>query len=55
MSVLPDRILLSTDGSQDAVRAAEAASDLAKRSGAELHVVHVWHDVRGFATTSSRS
>jgi nucleotide-binding universal stress UspA family protein len=49
MSVLPDRILLSTDGSQDAVRAAEAASDLAKRSGAELHVVHVWHDVRGFA------
>jgi nucleotide-binding universal stress UspA family protein len=49
MSVLPDRILLSTDGSQDAVRATEAASDLAKRSGAELHVVHVWHDVRGFA------
>jgi nucleotide-binding universal stress UspA family protein len=49
MSVLPDRILLSTDGSQDAVRAAGAASDLAKRSGAELHVVHVWHDVRGFA------
>src|SRR5918995_4769909 len=49
MSVLPGRILLSTDGSQDAVRAARAASDLAKRSGAELHVVHVWHDVRGFA------
>jgi nucleotide-binding universal stress UspA family protein len=49
MSVLTDRILLSTDGSQDAVRAAGAASDLAKRSGAELHVVHVWHDVRGFA------
>ena len=51
MSVLPDRILLSTDGSQDAVRAAGA--DLAKRSGAELHVVHVWH-VRGSPTTSSR-
>jgi nucleotide-binding universal stress UspA family protein len=49
MSVLPERILLPTDGSEDAVRAAEAASDLAKRSGAELHVVHVWHDVRGFA------
>ncbi|HEX5913597.1 MAG TPA: universal stress protein, partial [Rubrobacter sp.] len=49
MSAVPDRILLSTDGSQDAVRAAGAASDLAKRSGAELHVVHVWHDVRGFA------
>jgi nucleotide-binding universal stress UspA family protein len=49
MSVLPERILLPTDGSEDAIRATEAASDLAKRSGAELHVVHVWHDVRGFA------
>src|ERR671911_1461790 len=49
MSELPERILLPTDGSEDAVRATEAASDLAKRRGAELHVVHVWHDVRGFA------
>jgi nucleotide-binding universal stress UspA family protein len=49
MSVLPERILLPTDGSGDAVRATEAASDLARRCGAELHVVHVWHDVRGFA------
>ena len=49
MGVLPERILLATDGSEDAVRAAEAASDLASKSGAELHVVHVWHDVRGFA------
>jgi nucleotide-binding universal stress UspA family protein len=49
MSVLPERILLPTDGSEDAIRATEAASDLARRSGAELHVVHVWHDVRGFA------
>jgi nucleotide-binding universal stress UspA family protein len=49
MSVLPQRILLPTDGSEDATRATEAASDLASRSGAELHVVHVWHDVRGFA------
>ncbi|MDQ3862286.1 MAG: universal stress protein [Actinomycetota bacterium] len=49
MSVLPERILLPTDGSEDAVRATEAATDLAKKSGAELHVVHVWHDVRGFA------
>src|SRR5215208_799033 len=43
MSVLPERILLPTDGSRDAVMAAEAALDLAKKSGAELH------DVRGFA------
>jgi nucleotide-binding universal stress UspA family protein len=49
MSALPERILLPTDGSEDAIRATEAASDLARRSGAELHVVHVWHDVRGFA------
>jgi len=49
MSVLPERILLPTDGSEDAVRAADAALDLARESGAELHVVHVWHDVRGFA------
>src|SRR5215217_6079328 len=42
MSVLPERILLPTDGSRDAVMAAEAASDLAKKSGAELHVVHVF-------------
>src|SRR5215210_478025 len=49
MGALPERILLATDGSGDAARATEAASDLARRSGAELHVVHVWHDVRGFA------
>jgi nucleotide-binding universal stress UspA family protein len=49
LSVLPERILLPTDGSEDAIRATEAASDLARRCGAELHVVHVWHDVRGFA------
>ena len=49
MSAFPERILLATDGSEDAVRATEAASDLAQRSGAKLHVVHVWHDVPGFA------
>jgi nucleotide-binding universal stress UspA family protein len=49
MGTLPERILLATDGSEDAARATEAASNLARRSGAELHVVHVWHDVRGFA------
>lgn len=47
--MLPERILLATDGSEDAIRASEAAMDLAQRSGAELHVVHAWHDIRGFA------
>lgn len=49
MSAIPEKILLATDGSRDAVRATEAATDLAKRAGSELHVVHVWHDVPGFA------
>jgi nucleotide-binding universal stress UspA family protein len=49
MSVFPTKILLATDGSEDARRATEAAADLAKQSGSELHVVHVWHDVPGFA------
>ena len=47
--MLPERILLATDGSEDAIRASEAATDLAQKSGAELHVVHAWHDIRGFA------
>ena len=47
MSMFPTKILLATDGSEDAVQATEAASDLAGKSGSELHVVHVWHDVPG--------
>ena len=47
MSVFPTKILLATDGSEDAVQATEAASDLAGKSSSELHVVHVWHDVPG--------
>lgn len=45
MDALPTKILLATDGSEDAARATEAAVDLSKRTGAELHVVHAWHDV----------
>lgn len=36
----PTKILLATDGSEDASAATRAAVDLAKRSGSELHVVH---------------
>jgi nucleotide-binding universal stress UspA family protein len=43
MSVFPTRILLATDGSDDAVLAARAAADLARKTGSELYVVHVWH------------
>ncbi|MDQ3568050.1 MAG: universal stress protein [Actinomycetota bacterium] len=49
MNGFSERILLSTDGSEDAIRATEAALDLANRSDSELHVVHVWTDVPGFA------
>jgi nucleotide-binding universal stress UspA family protein len=49
MGMLPEKILLATDGSEDATRATHVATDLASKSGSELHVVHVWHDVRGFA------
>ena len=45
MSAFPTKILLATDGSADAVQATEAAADLASKSGSELHIVHVWHDV----------
>jgi nucleotide-binding universal stress UspA family protein len=45
MSVFPMKILLATDGSKDAAEAREAATDLARRTGSELHLVHVWHDV----------
>ena len=44
MGVLPERILLATDGSGDAERATMVAMDLAGTSGAELHVVHVWYE-----------
>jgi nucleotide-binding universal stress UspA family protein len=49
MSVFPTKILLATDGSESTRQATEAAADLAGKSGSELHVVHVWHDVPGFA------
>lgn len=40
MGAFPMRILLATDGSEDALLAARAASNLAARTGAALHVVH---------------
>jgi len=41
MSIFPTKILLATDGSEEADLAAEAAVDLARKTGSELHVVHV--------------
>ena len=45
--LLPKKILLATDGSDEAALAARVASELADRSKAELHVVHVWHEAFG--------
>jgi nucleotide-binding universal stress UspA family protein len=44
MSILPTKILLATDGSEDAARAAEVAVELSKVSGSELHLVFVGKD-----------
>ena len=44
MSASLKDILLATDGSRDAEVALRAAADISERSGAALHVVHVWTD-----------
>jgi nucleotide-binding universal stress UspA family protein len=41
MSIFPTRILLATDGSEEAELAATRAVDIAEKTGSELHVVHV--------------
>jgi nucleotide-binding universal stress UspA family protein len=45
MNSFPNKILLATDGSEDADLAARAAVELSNSTASELHVVHVWHDV----------
>lgn len=41
MSVFPTTILLATDGSDEAKLATEAATELSRDTGSELHVVYV--------------
>jgi nucleotide-binding universal stress UspA family protein len=41
MTIFPTRILLATDGSEEAELAATTAVDLAKGTNSELHVVYV--------------
>lgn len=38
----PTKILLATDGTEDSIRAAQVAVALSSKTGAELHVAHVW-------------
>jgi len=41
MERFPIKMLLATDGSEDAALAARIAADISKKTGSELHVVHV--------------
>src|SRR5215203_3902140 len=41
MSIFPTKILLATDGSEEARQAEQAAAELPKDTGAEVHVTYV--------------
>ena len=45
MNPLPRKVLLATDGSEDAKLAARAAVSLSGTAGAELHIIHAWQYV----------
>jgi nucleotide-binding universal stress UspA family protein len=45
MNRFPKKILLATDGSENTTQATQAAVDIARRRGSEIHLIHVWHDV----------
>ena len=41
MSIFPTKILLATDGSEEARQAAQAAAELSKDTGSEVHITYV--------------
>lgn len=45
MSAFPKRILLATDGSEDAALAGRVAADISAGTGSELFLVHVWRTI----------
>jgi nucleotide-binding universal stress UspA family protein len=51
MTDFPTRILLATDGSEDADWAARTAVNLANKTSSELHVVYVEEVPRGLSTS----
>jgi nucleotide-binding universal stress UspA family protein len=53
MSVFPAKILVATDGSEDAVLAVQAAVDLSNETGAELHLVHVGESLHVYPPPAS--
>jgi nucleotide-binding universal stress UspA family protein len=42
MSIFPTKILLATDGSEEASSATQAAVQISEKTGSELHVIHVY-------------
>jgi nucleotide-binding universal stress UspA family protein len=42
MSIFPIKVLLATDGSEEASSATEAAVEICEKTGSEMHVVHVY-------------
>jgi nucleotide-binding universal stress UspA family protein len=42
MSIFPTKVLMATDGSEEAELAGRSAAELADKTGSELHVVHVF-------------
>ncbi len=55
MTDFPTRILLATDGSEDAAFAARTAVNLANKTGSELHVVYVEEVPRRLSTSATTS
>ena len=45
MAFPPAKVLLASDGSEDAALAARATVDLVKKTESELHIVYAWHSV----------
>src|SRR5918998_3806815 len=46
---LPKKILLATDGSEDAILSARAASDISAAAGSGVHVVHALQPLPRYA------
>src|ERR687894_1845104 len=42
MSIFPTKVLLATDGSEEASLATQTAVEIAQKTGSEVHVVHVY-------------
>ena len=51
----PTKVLLGTDGTEFSARAAHTAVALCAKTGAELHVVHVWRLPSGVTGTTAQA